>query len=306
LADLGKGFGDAPEVVAETIRFAAEVGLVGCTIEDATDNEDDVAPFLWDRGAMTNLGNLGGTFGYGECANNRGQVIGQSNLAGDSEQHAFLWESGVMKDLGTLGGTFSLANWLSTSLVVVGGATTVDEFFHATMFNGGRITDLGVLPGYDCSNANALNSKGQIVGQAFDCTTHIQHATLWEDGGSAVDLNALIPPNSSLQLVGAININEQGEILGVGVPRGSLPTDHSADLIGRLFLLIPCGLEDREEHDCDSSLQSGINTQPNASLAKMGSSGAKGLTSDALAALRARLTHSQRAPANGTVITPRH
>jgi 2-methylisocitrate lyase-like PEP mutase family enzyme len=38
-ADLGNGFGDAPEVVAETIRFAAEVGLVGCTIEDATGNE---------------------------------------------------------------------------------------------------------------------------------------------------------------------------------------------------------------------------------------------------------------------------
>lgn len=39
-ADLGKGFGDAPEVVAETIRFAAEVGLGGCTIEDATGNRD--------------------------------------------------------------------------------------------------------------------------------------------------------------------------------------------------------------------------------------------------------------------------
>jgi 2-methylisocitrate lyase-like PEP mutase family enzyme len=38
-ADLGKGFGDAPEVVAETIRLAAEVGLVGCTIEDVTGNQ---------------------------------------------------------------------------------------------------------------------------------------------------------------------------------------------------------------------------------------------------------------------------
>ena len=35
-ADLEKGFGDAPGVVAETIRLAAEVGLVGCTIEDST------------------------------------------------------------------------------------------------------------------------------------------------------------------------------------------------------------------------------------------------------------------------------
>jgi len=35
-ADLEKGFGDSPEIVAETIRLAAEVGLVGCTIEDAT------------------------------------------------------------------------------------------------------------------------------------------------------------------------------------------------------------------------------------------------------------------------------
>jgi 2-methylisocitrate lyase-like PEP mutase family enzyme len=35
-ADLEKGFGDAPETVAETVRLAAESGLVGCTIEDAT------------------------------------------------------------------------------------------------------------------------------------------------------------------------------------------------------------------------------------------------------------------------------
>ena len=39
-ADLEKGFGDAPEVVAETILLAAEAGLVGCAIEDATGNPD--------------------------------------------------------------------------------------------------------------------------------------------------------------------------------------------------------------------------------------------------------------------------
>lgn len=35
-ADLEKGFGDAPEAVAETIRQAAVAGLVGGSIEDAT------------------------------------------------------------------------------------------------------------------------------------------------------------------------------------------------------------------------------------------------------------------------------
>jgi len=35
-ADLGIGFGDKPEAVAETVRQAAAVGLVGCTIEDST------------------------------------------------------------------------------------------------------------------------------------------------------------------------------------------------------------------------------------------------------------------------------
>ena len=33
-ADLENGFGDAPEVVAETIRLAARSGLAGCSIED--------------------------------------------------------------------------------------------------------------------------------------------------------------------------------------------------------------------------------------------------------------------------------
>ena len=33
-ADLENGFGDTPEIVAETVRLAAATGLVGCSIED--------------------------------------------------------------------------------------------------------------------------------------------------------------------------------------------------------------------------------------------------------------------------------
>src|SRR5215468_12196231 len=39
-ADLEKGFGDAPDAAAETIRQAAGIGLVGGSIEDATGDKD--------------------------------------------------------------------------------------------------------------------------------------------------------------------------------------------------------------------------------------------------------------------------
>jgi 2-methylisocitrate lyase-like PEP mutase family enzyme len=39
-ADLENGFGDSPEVVAETIRLAAAAGVVGGSIEDATGRSD--------------------------------------------------------------------------------------------------------------------------------------------------------------------------------------------------------------------------------------------------------------------------
>jgi len=48
--DLENGFGDGPEFVAETIRLAAAVGLVGGSIEDATGN--DQTP-LYDIGLAT-------------------------------------------------------------------------------------------------------------------------------------------------------------------------------------------------------------------------------------------------------------
>jgi 2-methylisocitrate lyase-like PEP mutase family enzyme len=39
-ADLEKGFGDSPAIVAETVRLAAEAGLVGCSIEDSTGEKE--------------------------------------------------------------------------------------------------------------------------------------------------------------------------------------------------------------------------------------------------------------------------
>jgi 2-methylisocitrate lyase-like PEP mutase family enzyme len=40
-ADLENGFGDEPEVVAETVRLALEAGLAGCSVEDSTGREGE-------------------------------------------------------------------------------------------------------------------------------------------------------------------------------------------------------------------------------------------------------------------------
>jgi probable HAF family extracellular repeat protein len=103
------------------------------------------------------------------------------------------------------------------------------------------MTDLGTFG--TNSNAFAINSEGQIVGRSRLNRTTV-HAFLWENGGPMVDLNTLIPANSSLQLEEAFNINDRGEITGLGAPPGvpSVP-----DAIGlHPFLLIPCSAGETE------------------------------------------------------------
>jgi len=48
-------------------------------------------PFLWQHGVMTDLGTLGGTLGFTNWMNSRGQVVGGSDLRGDHTFHPFLW-----------------------------------------------------------------------------------------------------------------------------------------------------------------------------------------------------------------------
>ena len=203
-------------------------------------------PFFWQAGKMIDIGTLGGTWASPNWLNNAGQVVGQSNLKGDTFSHPFLWQMGKLRDLGTLGGTFGTAISISEVGEVVGwSSTTGDQVVHAFRWTHAGMIDLGVLPGKLCSVAYAVNSIGQIVGDAdTDCNQGNASAFLWENG-SLIDLNTFVSPTSGAHLTFALSINERGEIAALGL----LP---NADQ--HAFLVIPCDENHPGIGVCDYSL----------------------------------------------------
>ena len=214
---------------------------VGSSFINSTPNPDTGFPtlhaFLWENGKMQDIATLGGTIGVAQCLNNRDQVIGVSTLPGDNTGHPFLWDRGVITDLGTLGGDFGQAIWINDAGEIVGQADLSGSAnHHAFLWKHGNMIDLGSLG--STSFALSINSRGQIVGRSRigDLNNPLQHAFLWEKSGPMVDLNDLIPSNSSLELIEAYNLNDRGEIVGRGLPDGC----DDLDSCGHVFLLIPC------------------------------------------------------------------
>jgi len=232
---------------------------------------------------MRNLGTLGGTFGTPSGLNNRGQVVGTSNLPGDQNHRPFLWERGRLRNLGGLGGSFGAANSINENGEVIGwSATANDEALDGFLWRNGVMTDLGSVAGDGCSNANGINSRGQVVGESFSCSEDAHHAFLWENGGPAIDLNIFVPPGSDLQLTEAQFIGEGGEIAGAALLANG---DFHA------FLLIP-----NDKDEAANSESATPTTEADVATVKQAPTQvAHGkLTPQKLAALRARFAHRNR------------
>jgi probable HAF family extracellular repeat protein len=159
---------------------------------------------LWENGSATDLGNLGGEMiNDAASINNRGEVVGASELAGDTNCslitlagctiHPFLWtkETG-MQDIGTVG------------------------------------SDVLALP----AGMGGINNPGQVVGESCDSTGNCR-AFLWQNK-KMTDLNTLIPADSPLYLLFAFGINDAGEIAGLAL-QTSTGDVHA-------FLATPCDL----------------------------------------------------------------
>src|SRR5215467_12114587 len=184
-------------------------------------------PFLWTGGHTRDLGTLGGTIGMANWLNNRGEVVGFSDLAGDQTLHPFLWANGHLRDLGTLGGDNGFANWVNDRGDVVGGAQLADQNWHGFLWRNRHMRDLPPVSGAPFAFPNSVNDNGQVVGTETDKNFNELFPVLWS-GGHGYDLNTLIAP-SRLHLTSAEYIGNHGQIVG----HAALPNGDQ-----RVFLLI--------------------------------------------------------------------
>jgi|SRR5579859_83725 len=132
---------------------------------------------IWRNGSPTDLGSLGGQFNNVATAiNNRGQVVGMSDVPSDIATHAFLWQNGSMKDLGTLpGDVFSMAWAISERGQILGQSCDANGNCRGFLWRNGMMTDVNTLIPAESPlviiDANDINATGKITGQAFDPLT---------------------------------------------------------------------------------------------------------------------------------------
>jgi probable HAF family extracellular repeat protein len=207
----------------------------------------DLVPLAWQRGKIIEIGTFGGSFGFPNAINNRGEIIGValndvpddfSMLgSGPTETRAFLWRDGSLKDLGTLGGPDAWAAYTNEQGQIAGWSytdsapnpTTGVPTQHPYLWDKGRMRDLGTLGGtlavvgsFASPGGGALNNRGQVAGTSNLTGDVNWHPFLWSQG-RMVDLGTLGGANGE-----AYWINDSGDVVGRADIPGS--TNHHAFL----------------------------------------------------------------------------
>jgi probable HAF family extracellular repeat protein len=218
----GTAFGnnDLGQVVGVSLTAIQDAGcLVGGQPQPPFYQVQQGLPAVWQNGKVTPLPLFSGdSDGFANGINDLGQIVGSTGSCfANPAAHAVLWSNGQVINLGNLGGAKNHQPAAINTLGQITGGSGLpgDQAQHAFLWQNGVMTDLGTLPGDMYSFGNSINNLGQIVGYSCDVNFNCR-AVLWQDG-SIVDLNTLIPADSTLVLNYAATIDDLGIIAGYAV-----------------------------------------------------------------------------------------
>jgi len=221
----------------------------GKVVGTARTTSENNHPFIWQDGAISELGSMNGAVW---SINNAGQVVGISSMGAfiwendimtelimppeftevraydinemrqvvgmrnsGSGHRAYLWENGSAFDLGDLGGDESEARGMNDFGQVVGWSRTVDsgEYNRAFLWENDVMNNLETLGGNE-SAAFDINNAGKVVGYSRIAIGE-QHAFLLEDNVMK-DIGFL----GGFECI-AYSINENDQVVGTStIPGG--------------------------------------------------------------------------------------
>src|SRR5712692_7586757 len=173
--------------------------------------------FVWEKGAMRDLGTLGGTDTSPSFINRNGQIAGVSYVNSNPSlncdlpltTHPFIWQDGTIADLGTLGGTCAGVASINNRGDIAGISNLEgDEVAHPFLWHGGKLNDLGTIGG-TFGVATWLNDAGDVAGGATTVADEEFHAFFWRDG-VMVDIGTVA--NDTCSVVHFMN--SRGEVSG--------------------------------------------------------------------------------------------